>query len=69
MHIYGIQKDDTDELSCRAAMGARQRTDLGTQWGKERVGRTDRSMETCTLPYTKQVPRGNLTNDSGSSNQ
>ena len=37
MHIYGIQKDGTDETLCMAAMEA-QGTDLWTQWGKERVG-------------------------------
>ena len=34
MHIYGIQKDDTDEFICRVAMEKQtQRTDLWTWWG------------------------------------
>ena len=43
MHIHGIQKDDTDEIICRAAMETQtQRTDLWT-WvlegeGEEREG-------------------------------
>ena len=38
-HIYGIQKDGTDEPICRAAMETQtQRTDLWTQWGKKREG-------------------------------
>ena len=32
MHIYGIQKDDTEEFICRAALEKQtQRTDLWTQ--------------------------------------
>ena len=42
-HIYGIQKDGTDEPNCRAAMETQtQRTDLWTQWGKRRAGWTER---------------------------
>ena len=38
MHIYGIQKDGADDSICRAAMEMQtQRTDLWTQWGKEKV--------------------------------
>ena len=37
MHIYGIQKDGTDEPI--------QRTDLQIQWEKERVGQKERSTE------------------------
>ena len=41
--IYGIWNDGTDEPICRAAVETQtQRTDLWTQWGKERVGRTER---------------------------
>ena len=35
-HVYGIQKDGTDEPICRAAMETQ--TDLWTQYGRERVG-------------------------------
>ena len=61
MHMYGIQKDGTDEFICRAAMEKQtQRTDLWT-WGgagEEKV----RCMETVTwklpLPYVKQIADG-----------
>ena len=44
MRIYSIiQKDGTDEPTCRAAMETQtQRTDLRTQRGKDRVGRIER---------------------------
>ena len=56
MHIYGIQKDGTDELICRAAIEIQtcERTDLWTQRKKEREGRT----EIYTLPYIKQIAVG-----------
>ena len=39
MHIYGIQKDGTDEFICRAAMEKQtQRTDLQTWQGEEGEG-------------------------------
>ena len=40
IHIYGIQKDGTDEFICRAAMEMQtQRTDLWTwEVGEEREG-------------------------------
>ena len=43
MHIYGIQKDGTDEIFCRAAIETHiQRTDLWTQWvGEEGEGEMD----------------------------
>ena len=35
LHIYGIQKDGTDETICRAAMEIQTKsTDLWTQWGR-----------------------------------
>ena len=38
MHIYGIEKKGTDEPICMVAIGTQtQRTDLWTQWGKERT--------------------------------
>ena len=38
-HIYGIQKDGTDEFICRAAMEKQtQRTDLQTWQGEEGEG-------------------------------
>ena len=42
VHIYGIQKDGTDELTCRASVETQtQRRDIWTQW-KERVAQTER---------------------------
>ena len=37
MHIYVILKDSIENPTCRATKET-QRTDFGTQWGKERVG-------------------------------
>ena len=46
MHIYGIQKDGTDEPNCRAAMETQtEKTGLQTQKGKEVEGQ----IETVTL--------------------
>ena len=68
MHIYGIFKAGTDEPVCRAAVETQtQRTDLRTQWGKERAGQTESSMETYTLPHVKQRARGQFLYDSGNS--
>ena len=42
-HVYGIQKNSTDEHICTAAMETQTyRTDLWTQQRKQRVGRTER---------------------------
>ena len=41
---------------------------MWTQWGKERVGRTESSVETYTLPDIKQRASGNLLYEAGSSN-
>ena len=39
MHVYGIQKNGTDEPIYREGMEAQMwRMDLCTQWEKERVG-------------------------------
>ena len=44
MHIYGLEKNGTDELICRAGIEMeRYRTDLWMQWGKGRVGGIDRA--------------------------
>ena len=43
MHVYGIQKDDTDEPISRVAMKMQtQKTDLWTQRGKDMVGQMER---------------------------
>ena len=49
-HIYGIQKNGTDELLCRAGIGFR-RADLWTQRGQERVGRIERAALTYIRYY------------------
>ena len=42
MHIHGIWKDGADEPICWAAMEMQTwRTDLWTQWGRERVGQIE----------------------------
>ena len=42
-HMYGIQKDGTDEPIYRVVMETQtQRTDLWAQWGKEREGQMER---------------------------
>ena len=73
IHIYGIQKDDTDEIIFRAAMEKQiQRTGIWSQGGgrKEKGGTNgDSDMETYTLPQVKQIANGNLLYDSGNSNQ
>ena len=66
-HAYGIQKDGADEPICRAAMETQtQRTDLWPQWGKERAGQTERSMETDPGPHVKEAARGDSLSDTGS---
>ena len=72
MHIYGIQKDDTDEPICREAVGIQiQRTDLWTQGKREGEGGTNggSGMETYLLPYVNKICRRNLLYDSGNSNR
>ena len=55
MHIQGIQKDGTDELTCRTAVETEtQRKALWTWQGKERVG----SFE--TVCYAAKVKQGIL---------
>ena len=72
MHIYGFQKDGTDELILRAAMEKQtQRTDLWT-WGegrRERVRCVERLTWKFTIPYVKQIASGNLQYDSGNSDR
>ena len=64
MHIYGIQKDSTDEPSFRAPM------ETGTLLGEEEEGKMNGKgiVEAYTLPYVKQIASGNLLYDSGNSN-
>ena len=61
MHIYGIQKEGTDEPICRAAMEMQTREQTYGHGGQEGEGGTngDSSMETYTLTYVKQIASGN----------
>ena len=59
---YGIQKDGTGKQ-----WGRRQRTHLGTQRGKERVGQIESAAWKHTLPDAK-LPDGNSLYDTGSTN-
>ena len=59
-HIYGIQKDGTDEPICRARMEIpTQRTDLWTWKGEERVGQVERVARKHMQKYVKQIANGN----------
>ena len=62
MHIYGIQKDGTDEIICRAAMEIQtQRTDLWTCEQREgEDGMCGKSNMETYVPYVKQIANGNL---------
>ena len=43
MHIYGILKNGTDEPICKEGMQTQTyRKELWAQFGKERVGRTEK---------------------------
>lgn len=42
-----------------------ERSNLWTQWGRDRVGRTTSSADVCTLPHAEQVPRGELLSSTG----
>ena len=59
MRIYGIYKDGTDELICRAGMQGDADTenrlmDLGGGEGRERGTNGESSVETYALPHVKQ---------------
>ena len=70
-HIYGIQKDGTEEFICRAAL---EKTDIENGLmdvgrGEERVSCMERVSWKFTLPYVKQIAIGNLLYGSGNSNR
>ena len=74
MHIYGIQKNGTDEPICRTAMEMqKQRTELWTRgggWQEEDSGTNgESSMETYMIICVKQIASGNLLYDSGNPNR
>ena len=61
--MYGIQKDNTDELSCRAEMETDIENRLVDMWqglGKEAEVNGEGSRETYTLPYVKQIVSGHM---------
>ena len=69
-HIYGIQKNGTEEFICRAANGEtdieNRPMDMGR--GEKRV-RCMLRVWKLTLPYVKQIAKGNLLYISGNSNR
>ena len=66
-HIYGIQKNGTEEFIYRAAMKKQdienRFIDMGRE--KEKVRCMERVTWKVTLPYVKQIASGDLMNDSG----
>jgi len=57
-----------EEPICKAATAMQiDRRGLWTQQGKQRVGQTESSTDTYTLPRGKQTASGNLPCDAGSS--
>ena len=72
MHIYGIQKDGTDEFILRAAVQKQtQKTDLWKQWEgrKQKVRRMKRVTWKLTKPYVKQIANRNFLYASGNPNR
>ena len=71
-HIFGIQKNGSEEFIYRAAMEKQtQRPDLWTQGegGGERVRCMEKVTWKLTLPYVKQIANGNVLYVSGNSNR
>ena len=67
-HIYGIQKNGTENLLTGQQWRNRHRestVDMGR--GEESVRRMERVTGKLTLPYVKQIANGNLLCDSGNS--
>ena len=62
MHIYGIQKNGSEEIIYRAAMEKQTQridlTDIGK--GEEKVRCMERVTWKLTLPYVKQIANGHL---------
>ena len=55
-YIFGIYRNATDESICRAGIEMQMgRTDLGTPWGKERVGWIGRLGLTYTQYHRLQL--------------
>ena len=66
-HIMESRKMEPMNLSAGRQWRHRQKTDLWTQHGKERVGQAERSAETHTLPRVKQTASAKLLWNTGSS--
>ena len=56
-HIYGIQKDGTDEFICRAAM--EKQTNGHGEGRNGRMKFMERVTWKLTIPYVKQITIGN----------
>ena len=70
MHIYGIQKNGTEEFICRAALEKQtQRIDMYMGGGEERVRYMEKVTWKLTLPYIKQTAKRNSLYLSGNSNR
>ena len=69
-HMYGIQKNGTDEPICRAGIEMQtQRTDLWTQQRKNRVGLIEKVALKYIHYHVKQLAGGNLLYNTGNSTQ
>ena len=69
-HIYGIQKNGTEEFIYRAEMEKQtQRTLMDMGRGEERVRCMERVTWKLTLPYVKQIAIKNLQYGSANSNR
>ena len=69
-HIYGIQKNGSEEFIYREAMEKQtQRIELWTWGGEERVRCMERVTWKLTLSYVKQIANENLRCGSGNSNR
>ena len=69
VYMWNLEKTVLMNLSAEQQWRHRQKTDLWTQHGKERVGQAERSAETHTLPCVKQTASAKLLSSTGSSAQ
>ena len=67
-YLYGIYKDGTDEPICKVAMKSHRGQAYGHSGGRRGRDELRVSIETYTLPQVKQIARGSLLCDAGSSN-
>ena len=69
-HIYGTQKDSTDEPICTAAVETQTEnrlTDMGGAGRRQRVGGMERVTWKHTPPYVQYTANGSVLCDSGNS--